>query len=88
MANKTKGTPQKEETREKGPESPDAPLPLLDLSGAAVTKMIKQAKKRGYVTYEQLSMRSCPRRRSPPPDRNAAGPDTAMGRGVSNPDAA
>jgi hypothetical protein len=31
MANKTKATPQKEEAREKGPETPDAPLPLLDL---------------------------------------------------------
>src|ERR1700689_3638648 len=37
------------------PETPDAPLPLLDLSDAAVKKMIKQAKKRGYVTYEQLN---------------------------------
>jgi RNA polymerase primary sigma factor len=44
------------ETPEKdGPETPDAPLPLLDLSDAAVKKMIKQAKKRGYVTYEQLN---------------------------------
>jgi RNA polymerase primary sigma factor len=55
MANKTKATSQKEEAREKGPETPDAPLLLLDLSGAAVKKMIKQAKKRGYVTYEQLN---------------------------------
>ena len=55
MANKTKATPQKEEAREKGPETPDAPLPLLDLSDAAVTKMIKQATKRGYVTHEQLN---------------------------------
>ena len=55
MANKTKATPQKEEAREKAPETPDAPLPLLDLSDAAVTKMIKQAKKRGYVTHEQLN---------------------------------
>ena len=55
MANKTKATPQKEEGREKGPETPDAALLLLDLSGAAVTKMIKQAKERGYVTYEQLN---------------------------------
>jgi RNA polymerase primary sigma factor len=55
MANKTKATPQTEEAREKGPETPDASLPLLDLSGAAVTKMIKQAKKRGYVTHEQLN---------------------------------
>ena len=55
MANKTKATPQKEEAREKGPATPDAPLPLLDLSDAAVTKMIKQATKRGYVTHEQLN---------------------------------
>ena len=55
MANKTKATPQKEEAREKGPETPDAALPLFDLSNAAATKMIKQAKKRGYVTYEQLN---------------------------------
>ena len=55
MANKTKATPQKEEAREEGPETPDAPLPLLDLSDAAVTKMIKQAKKRGYVTHQQLN---------------------------------
>ena len=46
----------KEETAEKEGESgPDAPLPLLDLSDAAVKKMIKGAKKRGYVTYEQLN---------------------------------
>jgi RNA polymerase primary sigma factor len=55
MANKTKATPQKEEAREEGPETPDAPLPLLDLSDAAVTKMIKQAKKRGYVIHQQLN---------------------------------
>src|SRR5580700_6335359 len=48
--------PKDPETSEKdAPEAPDAPLPLLDLSDAAVKKMIKQAKKRGYVTYEQLN---------------------------------
>src|ERR1700752_5106644 len=49
--------PQKDsDTPEKdAPETPDAPLPLLDLSDAAVKKMIKSAKKRGYVTYEQLN---------------------------------
>jgi RNA polymerase primary sigma factor len=42
------------ETSEKdGAEAPDKPL--LDLSDAAVKKMIKAAKKRGYVTYEQLN---------------------------------
>ena len=62
VATKTKVAAQKSappkdgETPEKdGPETPDAPLPLLDLSDAAVKKMIKQAKKRGYVTYEQLN---------------------------------
>jgi RNA polymerase primary sigma factor len=56
---KAKMAPQKDaETPEKdGAETPekDGPLPLLDLSDAAVKKMIKQAKKRGYVTYEQLN---------------------------------
>ena len=43
MANKTKATLQEEAAREQGPEIPDAPLPHLDLSDAA----IKQATKRG-----------------------------------------
>src|ERR1700732_4891272 len=50
--------PKDAETPDKdGAETPekDGPLPLLDLSDAAVKKMIKQAKKRGYVTYEQLN---------------------------------
>src|SRR5580698_1059933 len=33
----------------------EAPSPLLDLSDAAVKKMIKQAKKRGFVTFDQLN---------------------------------
>src|SRR5271155_4018047 len=36
-------------------DSPEAPSPLLDLSDAAVKKMIKQAKKRGFVTFDQLN---------------------------------
>ena len=57
VVTKAKVAPQKEgEAPEKeGAETPDAPLPLLDLSDAAVKKMIKRAKKRGYVTYEQLN---------------------------------
>ncbi|HEY1747529.1 MAG TPA: RNA polymerase sigma factor RpoD [Xanthobacteraceae bacterium] len=57
VVTKAKVAPPKEgETPEKeGAETPDAPLPLLDLSDAAVKKMIKRAKKRGYVTYEQLN---------------------------------
>src|SRR6185437_10765377 len=62
VASKTKvavqksAAPKEADAPEKeGSETPDAPLPLLDLSDAAVKKMIKQAKKRGYVTYEQLN---------------------------------
>src|SRR6202047_2835056 len=36
-------------------DSAEAPSPLLDLSDAAVKKMIKQAKKRGFVTFDQLN---------------------------------
>src|ERR1700748_3369568 len=36
-------------------DAPDAPSPWLDLSDAAVKKMIKQAKKRGFVTFDQLN---------------------------------
>src|SRR5262245_44816994 len=56
MASKAKATQQKDEVPEKETtDTPDAPLPLLDLSDAGVRKMIKAAKKRGYVTYEQLN---------------------------------
>ncbi len=56
MASKTKAVAQKEEAPEKEAEAaPDAPLPLLDLTDAAVRKMIKAAKKRGYVTYQNLN---------------------------------
>src|SRR6266436_6517454 len=51
MANKTKVMPQNEEVPEKeGPETlPD------DLSDAAVKKLIRFAKKRGYVTHDQIN---------------------------------
>ena len=59
MATKA-ATKQKSEDVEKpevaqgaGGEAPDGPL--LDLSDAAVKKLIKTAKKRGYVTYEELT---------------------------------
>ncbi|WP_370878227.1 MULTISPECIES: RNA polymerase sigma factor RpoD [Rhodoplanes] len=46
----------KDETTEgQTPDTPDTPLPLLDLSDAAVRKMIKLAKKRGYVTHDQIN---------------------------------
>ena len=51
MASKIKVTPQKEEMLEReGPESP-----LLDLSDAAVKELIRSAKKRGYVTHDQIN---------------------------------
>ncbi|MPZ40876.1 MAG: RNA polymerase sigma factor RpoD [Rhizobiales bacterium] len=46
----------KEEAPEKdAPETPDTPLPLLDLSDAAVKKLIRTAKKRGYVTHDEIN---------------------------------
>jgi hypothetical protein len=50
MASKRKPTPQKEEVPEKeDPEGLPDSAPL-DLPGVAIRKMIKQAKKRCYVT--------------------------------------
>ena len=50
MASKIKVTPQKEDVPEKeGPETP-----LLDFSDAAVKALIRNAKKRGYVTHDQI----------------------------------
>ncbi len=56
-APKTKATAAKDEaaTEKDGEGAPDAALPLLDLSDAAVRKMIKLAKKRGYVTHDQIN---------------------------------
>ena len=54
MASNIKTTPQKEEMKE-GPETaPDSPL--LELSDAAVKKLIHSAKKRGYVTRDQINL--------------------------------
>jgi RNA polymerase primary sigma factor len=55
MASKTEETPQKEEMPEKeGPETlPDSPR--LDLSDAAIKELIRSAKKRGYVTRDQIN---------------------------------
>ncbi len=51
-ATKTKQETEKPEAGQ-ATEAPDSPL--LDLSDAAVKKLIKVAKKRGYVTYEELN---------------------------------
>jgi RNA polymerase primary sigma factor len=59
MASKVKAA-QKEKEKEEAPEkdaaeAPDTPLPLLDLSDAAVKKLIRTAKKRGYVTHDEIN---------------------------------
>src|SRR5664279_5632693 len=55
MASKAKAVAKDEAPDKEAEGAPDQPLPLLDLSDAGVKKMIKAAKKRGYVTYEQLN---------------------------------
>jgi RNA polymerase primary sigma factor len=55
MASKTNATPQKEEVaKTEAPETLPG-SPLLDLSDAAVKKLIRSAKKRGYVTVDQIN---------------------------------
>src|SRR5215470_15563066 len=55
MASKTKVTPQKEEVPEKEGADTLPDCPLLDLFDAAVKKLICNAKKRGYVTVDQIN---------------------------------
>src|SRR6476661_82932 len=61
MASKTKAVakekeePKPETAEKETPDTPDTPLPLLDLSDAAVKKLIRAAKKRGYVTVDQIN---------------------------------
>src|SRR3712207_8305423 len=43
------------EARDESRETQSHDGPLLDLSDAAVKKMIKEAKKRGYVTVDELN---------------------------------
>jgi RNA polymerase primary sigma factor len=56
MATKAAPKPTKENDKpEAGAPEATNDSPLLDLSDAAVKKLIKVAKKRGYVTYEELN---------------------------------
>ena len=57
MASKMKAAQkEKEDAPDKeAADTPDTPLPLLDLSDAAVKKLIRTAKKRGYVTHDQIN---------------------------------
>src|SRR5688572_9651648 len=43
------------ETKDEAPEAPQQDGPLLDLSDGAVKRMIKESKKRGYVTVDELN---------------------------------
>src|SRR4030081_3462973 len=61
MASRTRAaaTKEKEKEKEEAPEkeaadAPDTPLPLLDLIDAVVKKLIRTAKKRGFVTHGQI----------------------------------
>jgi RNA polymerase primary sigma factor len=54
MASTIKVTSQKEKIPEKVSETP-LDRPVLDLSDAAVKELIRTAKKRGYVTHDQIN---------------------------------
>jgi hypothetical protein len=55
MTSKIKLTPRKEEMLEKeGPEGPPD-SPPIDRSNASVKALVRSAKKRGYVTHEQIN---------------------------------
>ena len=55
MATKAATKTQKDNEKPEAGQSEAPDSPLLDLSDAAVKKLIKVAKKRGYVTYEELN---------------------------------
>ena len=53
MASNIKALPEK--NMQGAPENRDMPLPLLDLSDAAVKELICSAKQRGYVTVDEIN---------------------------------
>ncbi len=55
MASKPKAQAKEEAPEKEAEGAPDSPLPLLDLNDAGVKKMIKAAKKRGFVTFDALN---------------------------------
>src|SRR5260370_8595144 len=55
MASNIRATSQKEDVPEKEAPETAPDRPLLDLSNAAVKKLIRSAKKRGYVTHDQIN---------------------------------
>src|ERR1700733_250767 len=54
MASKINVMPQKEEMLEQEDPETQSDRPLLDLSAAAVKELIRNAKKRGYVSHDQI----------------------------------
>ncbi len=55
MATKAKAQVKEEAPEKDADGAPESPLPLLDLNDAGVKKMIKAAKKRGFVTFDALN---------------------------------
>ncbi len=55
MATKAKAQAKEEAPEKEAESAPNSPLPLLDLNDAGVKKMIKAAKKRGFVTFDALN---------------------------------
>src|SRR5438132_7828762 len=55
MASSPKVTPQKDKVPERGGSETPPDSPLLGLSDAAVKKLIRSAKKRGYLTHDQIN---------------------------------
>src|SRR5437588_490010 len=55
MASSIKGRPHEEEVPEKEISETAPDTPLLDLTDAAVKKLIRSAKKRGYLTHDQIN---------------------------------
>jgi hypothetical protein len=58
MASNTKVTPLKEEVLEKEGREIRPDSPLLDLSDAAIKKLIRSAKRRGYNSLRSSTCRS------------------------------
>lgn len=55
MTSNMKDRPEQAAPEKEASATPDLSLPLLDLSDAAVKKLIRTAKKRGYVTHDQIN---------------------------------
>jgi RNA polymerase primary sigma factor len=55
MASRTKVTAQKDGVPEAEGQGSPPDSPLLDLADGAVKKLIRSAKKRGYVTHDQIN---------------------------------